>query len=286
LFRRAALQSGPPFFFQQVYERLEDVEADGMRFMTAVGAQSLAHLRQMSAWELYQESQEHAFQPRVAIDGWLLLDAPGPMIRSGRHNRVALLLGSTSDEFSDRYSPEHGLAPAEYEQETRQQCGEQADTLLEYYPAGDPVATARASIAALADAMFAAGRLTARLAGRYGSDAYLYYFTRVLPIPHGEFYGANHSVELPFLFHLVDKGAVWPWDERKWEPRDYQYSETVMSYWSNFVKHGDPNGENLPEWPKYDEHEDRVLEFGETAVAAKVGRPEKLAILESMLERV
>ena len=37
----------------------------------------------------------------------------------------------------------------------------------------------------------------------------------------------------------------------------------MNSYWINFAKTGDPNGEGLPEWPLFDPETDRALEFGD-----------------------
>lgn len=69
--------------------------------------------------------------------------------------------------------------------------------------------------------------------------AYVYYFTRDLP---GDGWGAYHSAELFYMFGTLDR--CW----RPWEARDYDLSERMIDYWSNFMKTGDPNGENLPEW--------------------------------------
>ena len=281
LFSRATIQSGPPFGLSEFYMRLKEAEAEGRNFMAASGIKNLAGLRAMPTWELFKKSHEYKYTPRIIIDGWLLPDYPGNVIRAGKHNQVALLLGSTSHEYSDGYSPENGLLAEEYIKKVYDQFGTNANKLLELYPAGDPVGTALSSIRLGADNLFAGTRLVAQMAREHGNDVYLYYFTRVLSKVYGDFYGANHAVELPFLFHLADKGAVFPWDDRKWEELDYQYSEIVMSFWSNFIKNGDPNAENLPKWPKYSRSEDKLMEFGDRIFETAVAYPEKLAVLES-----
>ena len=43
---------------------------------------------------------------------------------------------------------------------------------------------------------------------------------------------------------------------------DLKLSETMLSYWSNFAKTGDPNGEGLPTWSLYTGDGDGVMELG------------------------
>lgn len=69
--------------------------------------------------------------------------------------------------------------------------------------------------------------------------AYVYYFTRELP---GDRWGAYHSAELFYMFGTLER--CW----RPWEPRDYDLSERMIDYWSNFMRCGNPNGEGLPVW--------------------------------------
>ena len=39
--------------------------------------------------------------------------------------------------------------------------------------------------------------------------------------------------------------------DKCWRPMsrgDFDLSERMVNYWANFIKNGDPNGKNLPEW--------------------------------------
>jgi para-nitrobenzyl esterase len=80
--------------------------------------------------------------------------------------------------------------------------------------------------------------LSSRLA-QHGKAPYVYEFCRRLP---GNGSGAFHSAELWYVFGTID---------RCWRPlgeADKALSERIVSYWTNFMKSGNPNGEGLPEW--------------------------------------
>lgn len=71
---------------------------------------------------------------------------------------------------------------------------------------------------------------------------FTYKFVRELP---GDEAGAFHSSELWYEFGTLS---------RSWRPfveADYDLSKRMITYWTNFVKTGDPNGSSVPEWMPY-----------------------------------
>ncbi len=73
-------------------------------------------------------------------------------------------------------------------------------------------------------------------AGQSEQPAYEYYFDRKLP---GDDEGAFHSAELWYMFHTL--GRSW----RPFTQHDYDLSEKMMDFWTNFVKYGNPNGKDV-----------------------------------------
>lgn len=80
--------------------------------------------------------------------------------------------------------------------------------------------------------------------------SYVYYFKRSLP---GDDAGAFHSSELWYMFGTLKN--CW----RPMTSEDYDLSERMLSYWTNFMKFGDPNAENLPDWKPCSLEESFVL---------------------------
>ena len=138
------------------------------------------------------------------------------------------------------------------------QYGQFADEFFDTYPVNNDDDVRDALLASVRDGWFTwQMRTWAQLMSTVDRRAYLYYFTRVPPIPESEKYGAYHSAEHVYIVGNLEDTSFTP------EPVDYQLSEAMMGYWTNFAKTGDPNGQSLVEWPAYEGGSEYYLELGD-----------------------
>ncbi|HIS00563.1 MAG TPA: carboxylesterase/lipase family protein [Candidatus Excrementavichristensenella intestinipullorum] len=77
-----------------------------------------------------------------------------------------------------------------------------------------------------------------------GGDVYVYLFSHFTPGRNEDYYWAWHSSELWYVFGSLRDIP----QQRDWEDWDYTLADICTSYWSNFMRTGDPNGEGLPQW--------------------------------------
>lgn len=95
-------------------------------------------------------------------------------------------------------------------------------------------------------------------------NPYLYFGTFRLP---GDDSGYFHSAELWLVFGTFEK--CW----RPMGDKESKLSELFVSYWTNFAKNGNPNGENLPEWPCYSIDNKIHLNIGNEEAKAEEAKP-------------
>jgi len=64
-------------------------------------------------------------------------------------------------------------------------------------------------------------------------------------------------------------------------PEDHVISEAMATYWTNFAKRGDPNGEGLPKWLPFSDANPSVMHFAKTAHEGPVPSLEGLKGLDA-----
>ena len=99
--------------------------------------------------------------------------------------------------------------------------------------------------------------------------SFVWFFDRRLP---GDECGAWHSSDLWYWFGTLPN--CW----RPMEQKDYDLSNQMVDYLTNFCRTGNPNGEGLPLWESAG---DRSLHLGEGEAA--MGKPNRLKLVWTML---
>ena len=56
----------------------------------------------------------------------------------------------------------------------------------------------------------------------------------------------------------------------------------MSSYWVNFAKNGDPNGEGLPVWPVFNDGKPEVIELGDEVKAAPLPYKDQLKFMDEI----
>ena len=98
---------------------------------------------------------------------------------------------------------------------------------------------------------------------------------------------APHGSELPFVFGRINENSGthflgMPRDGQDTAVRE-RLVKQMIGAWTNFAKTGDPNGEGLPEWPKFDPGTQPTMRFGvDTHVEDAPFYAEYLAMAEFM----
>jgi para-nitrobenzyl esterase len=139
-----------------------------------------------------------------------------------------------------------------------QRFGDMAGQFLKAYPADSDAQAVESAYASVRDELFGWNmRDWARMQTKTGHrPVYRYYFSHRPPGPEGERLRAFHGLDIAYVFGNFT--FPFPWDDT-----DRKLSNTVISYWTNFAKTGDPNGAGLPKWPAYDLVDDNALDFGD-----------------------
>ena len=258
LFQRAIGESGGSFAPMRT---LADAEKAGEGFAASLGATAdvLKTLRAKPAEEILKASNEQTI--RQVVDGWVLPEEIYRIFAEGKQNDVPLIVGFNADEGTALAPQGVNMKKELFIAGAHQRYGNLAEQFLKVYPAGTDEEAVNSFYAAYRDSVFGwEMRTWARLQTKTGRQpAYFYYFTRKPPGPQREKLRAFHAADLAYVFG----NFAWPFP---WEDADRRLSDAITSYWADFAKKGNPNGEGLMKWPAYDAKKDHAIEFGDEIV--------------------
>ena len=290
LFDRAILQSGASTY------HMGQLEGDGQgwpsghdtgeRVAAALGLTepTAADLRAVPAETLRDALPEDAADAFHHIrDGVVFPMNVGEAFAAGWINAVPLLAGYNSDEgtlfFPDGRQPSvwaEDLAEgsrASIADGMRADYGEDADAVLDLYPLHEDWDAHGTRM--MGDEIFGVNvRYAARQAADAGASSWLYFFSRVPP-SETQTLGAFHAAEIPFVFDSHE--SVLGQTEA-----DAALTETMLGYWTNFARTGDPNGPGLPAWPRHERTHWMHLSANAGRPAAAVERDVRNAELDAL----
>jgi para-nitrobenzyl esterase len=250
LFQKAIGESGAAFGAALPLTTLAAQAQREQAWADSVGAHSLADLRSMSASALLEAARKEgvgAFAP--VIDGRFVPDNVSLIYSAGKQAHVPLLAGWNRDERAGTLSK--GMTAAKWKAYAAEHYGARANDFLKAFPANNDDEAARSADDFTTNQFIALGTWQWIEAHTKTGQVAVYRYKFDLPAtpsemhPEGKY--AFHSDELEYVFSTLATrhGA-------QWRPEDRKLSELMVRYWSNFARSGDPNGEGLPHWPRYD----------------------------------
>ena len=256
LFQRAIAQSGG-MLTNRISTSLSDAEKMGETLQKKANANNLAELRQKSAEEILKITQSNGLRMGVTLDGYVLPIDIMKQFKERKHNDVPLMTGWVTGDGG--ISANQTLSAEKFKQQATEKYGEKAQEYLKLFPANTDE-EAKKSQTKLSLFSFAA--MPAHLWAVYNKSPSFIYQVSHVPTDKPDFpnYGAFHTSEVPYALHTLH---TW---KRPWQAHDLAVEKLMSSYWINFIKTGNPNGEGLPEWRKYDKKESVILEIDKQTV--------------------
>ncbi|MCJ7811846.1 carboxylesterase family protein, partial [bacterium] len=247
---------------------LAEAEKTGLEFAKNAGYPTLAALRSLSTreiYEIYTESQRFGFP--MVMDGYFLPRTIPEIFNAKEQAQIPLLLGWNSAEIPGMaFMAGLPYTDANYIQKVKEAYPDDFEEVLKLYPHGFEKEIELSATALASDRFIAYSTWKWFDLHRKNSSqpVYRYLYSKLRPplvdqsmtsgLAGGtaersafvmpEPIGAPHACEIEYCM-----GNLPLIKDYAWTTDDYKVSETMQNYFANFIITGNPNGENLPEWP-------------------------------------
>ena len=250
-----------------------DADAAGAALLTNAGIASLADAMAMNA-----DSLQQLLPPRgmasVVLDGYFMTESADAVFEKGQQAQVPLLAGWNSLEGTPQQSL-RGQAPTveNYKNAMKPQFGDMTDEIFNAYGIltdEDVMSQKGFDLASDLFTGFPTWKLCDYHAKTSTQPVYRYHYMHPRPQVSAKMGdmtgglaggvrektaeekkaqqpdiapGAVHSADIEYAMGTLDTNEYYDWQEE-----DYAISKLFLTYYDNFCKTGNPNGEGLPQW--------------------------------------
>jgi para-nitrobenzyl esterase len=250
-------------------------ESNGVKFGEKIGVTTLAALRAIPADKLLDEASKpgNPSMSSATVDGYFLTKKPVESFAAGEQAKVPLLVGWNSAEIPYQavmYS--NAPTPENYAKQLKMLYAEKADEVAKLYPGNTQEEVIKSATELASDRFisYSTWKWANEHALTSGKPVYRYVFSKgrppmtakmgnatpglaggisksdapkpvsKLPEPYA---GASHASEIEYAMGNLASNETYAWT-----PADYKVSETMETYFANFIKTGNPNGTGVPKW--------------------------------------
>ena len=249
---------------------LAEAEKTGAEFAKKAGYPTLAQLRALSTkdvYDIYNESKRFGFP--VVIDSYFLPKTIPQVFNAGEQAQVPLLVGWNSAEIPGQaFMYGKPYTEDNYTAAVKREYPADTQTVLKLYPHSSTQEIELSATQLASDRFIAYSTWKWFDLQRKNSaqPVYRYLFSKIRPplidrsategLAGGTVkkdpnapkppapVGAPHASEIEFCM-----GNLPLIKEYAWTADDFKVSETMFSYFANFIKTGNPNDGKLPDWP-------------------------------------
>jgi para-nitrobenzyl esterase len=237
---------------------LAEAEQTGLDFAKKAGYPTLAALRKLTTkevYEIYTDSKRFGF-PAV-IDGYFLTASLPAIFESKQQAIVPLLAGWNSAEIpgmafmqGQPYTEENFISRVKKEYPVAY------EDVLKLYPHSTAKEVESSATALASDRFisYSTWKWTDLQANNSTQPVYRYLFSKIPPADENSgsagqansnltLFGAPHAAEIEYCM-----GNLNLVKEHNWTADDFKVSQTMQQYFANFIKTGNPNGDQLPNW--------------------------------------
>jgi para-nitrobenzyl esterase len=248
---------------------LAEAEKKGVEFVKKAGFKGMKDMRQLSSrdiYEIFDESKEFGFP--VVVDNYFLPKMLPQIFAAKEQAQVPLLLGWNSAEIpGGAFMQGQPFKEENYAARVKKEYPTDFEEVMKLYPHSSEKEIELSATALAADRFISYSTWKWFDLHRNNSTqpVYRYLYSKLRPAlvddsrssalaggtvkkdPNApkapEAVGAPHACEIEYCM-----GNLRLVKEYAWTEDDHKVSETMLNYFANFIKTGNPNGDKLPEW--------------------------------------